>query len=863
MTTELPSAAREAVAAVEADPAAATRLLVTGGIGTGKTATIAAVRAAFLGSGRPVLSRPPRDPEADNFAIVIDDVDLLDDDDLNRLTDLVAEPDATVVIATQPLAHHPALRRLTVALHRENPTVLLGGLAPVEVEQAVAARLGSAPAPELVRLLVSATAGLPFLLPGALAAVAEGTATDLRAGRAGGAAADTRAAVARAADFALIERLRGLEADLLDTLLVCSLSLDLGPDDVAAALGMSGGQSLNNVDRARSSGLIEPSHPPSFMRKVHTGVAQVVGTARHHEVELAVLQSQLELSTLTAELALRMAEHGLRDQRLAAALTDLASRTQDPAPAMRLYRAAAEAGASPSAKLADALALAGDCAAAGRIADALLTSEDPRERTAAVRIAASIALHDGRAGQANDLFGWLGPPQDAVASAAATISALAAGDGGVASSTVASSTVAEQSAGPPTSAARAARALTEGLLLTFDRPYRVAVAELSQSLGTDLGREQLLPDTPAALVTLTALHGGDPVRAHSVPEGRNVLAGLVRDANVDGSEPTDANVVTPRRRLLLGWAYMQDGQLAAAGAAVASVKSPLNRRDALWAAALRTAIARRTGDSGAMRQHWQSGSEVLDEYSPDLFTLLPLGELWVAAARLRTVDRLQLALEQALGLLAALGDPVLWSVPLQWAGVQAGILSNSPDAVAPHGQALAAAASQSPFAAALATAGRTWLRVLANRVDVDDVTVAARGLAQYGHTWDATRLAGQAALQTPDQRVSQAMLQLARDLKQSVDAPEPVVAPSGGSDGAPAATGNAAAGPRRTARLSDREYEVAELLVQGMPYRDIGAQLFISAKTVEHHVARIRRRLGAQSRSEMLSMLRATLASSG
>ena len=45
-----------------------------------------------------------------------------------------------------------------------------------------------------------------------------------------------------------------------------------------------------------------------------------------------------------------------------------------------------------------------------------------------------------------------------------------------------------------------------------------------------------------------------------------------------------------------------------------------------------------------------------------------------------------------------------------------------------------------------------------------------------------------------------------------------------------------------------------------MPYRDIGSQLFISAKTVEHHVARIRRRLGAESRSEMLSMLRAMLA---
>ncbi|MCV7055285.1 helix-turn-helix transcriptional regulator [Mycolicibacterium gilvum] len=60
-------------------------------------------------------------------------------------------------------------------------------------------------------------------------------------------------------------------------------------------------------------------------------------------------------------------------------------------------------------------------------------------------------------------------------------------------------------------------------------------------------------------------------------------------------------------------------------------------------------------------------------------------------------------------------------------------------------------------------------------------------------------------------------------------------------------------------QLSEREREVAELLLQGLPYREIGSQLFISAKTVEHHVARIRRRLGAESRSEMLSMLRAAL----
>ena len=184
------------------------------------------------------------------------------------------------------------------------------------------------------------------------------------------------------------------------------------------------------------------------------------------------------------------------------------------------------------------------------------------------------------------------------------------------------------------------------------------------------------------------------------------------------------------------------------------------------------------------------------------------------------------------------------------------LVAGDPAAVAPHGQALTAMAAHSPFAAGLAAAGRTWLRVLANQVDADEVIAAAHGLARFGLTSDATRLAGQAALQAADPRVSGLMLQAARDLKLAagIDNEEnPGQAPP-----VPAAlTGRPLP---VSAALSDREREVAELLLLGMPYREIGAQLFISAKTVEHHVARIRRRLGAESRSEMLSMLRVLLA---
>lgn len=836
--TDVPPPARDAVATLTAAPTDPVKILVSGGIGTGKSSVLAVVRSTLRTAGVPVVTRPPRDGDDPGTAVVIDDAHLLDDDELGQLIDRVADPATTIVVAAEPLAHHSSLRALATAIERDNAVVSLGALTPAEVNRVATETLGAPPAPDIVRSLMVATAGLPFLLGPAIAAV----------GSPDGEAPAT--VIVSAAKFALIERLRRLDEPVLDTLLISSLSPELGPDDVAAALRLSTEAAQTLVDRARASGLIEPSHSHAFLRSVHRCIAQIIGAARHQDTEISLLVSQIELSTLSPDLALRMAEHGLQDERLANALTDLAARSQgQPARAARLYRAAVDAGATAlSARLADALATTGDCTTAGRLADELLASEDAAERAAAVRIAASIALHDGSAAQAADLFRWLGPYPDAFVSAAGAIVSVAAGD--LASARAALSA---DSAGPPTSTARVARSLAEGLLLSLDQPFAVAVARLGQSITAEQQSPGVAPDTPAALVTLAALHGGDPVRA------RSVIGRAARTASQ--TDTADEAFVTYRHRLLLGWVRMQDGQLPAATADVNAVliaaDGSLHRRDALWAAALQTAIARRSGDSGAVKKHWYAALEVLAEYSMDLFSLLPLAELWVAAARMRQVDRLQHTLAEAFALLESLGNPVLWSVPLRWAGVHAGILANAPDAVAPHGQALTAAAAHSAFAKALAMAGRTWLRVLANHVDIDEVTAAARALAQFGLTWDATRLASQAALQTPDGRVSGAMLQLARDLKQTIA----VDADSEPGTGAAVTSGAPRTDHARpsSSRLSDREREVAELLLLGMPYRDIGSQLFISAKTVEHHVARIRRRLGAESRSEMLSMLRALL----
>lgn len=60
--------------------------------------------------------------------------------------------------------------------------------------------------------------------------------------------------------------------------------------------------------------------------------------------------------------------------------------------------------------------------------------------------------------------------------------------------------------------------------------------------------------------------------------------------------------------------------------------------------------------------------------------------------------------------------------------------------------------------------------------------------------------------------------------------------------------------------LSERELEVARLVVDGLTYKQAGSKLFISGKTVEHHMARIRGKLGASDRRELLATLRELLA---
>ena len=273
--TDIPPAARDTVATLLAAPTVPVKVLVSGGIGTGKSSVLAAIRSALREAQVGVLTRPPRDGDDSAAAVVIDDAHLLDDAELGRLGELVANPASTVVVAAQPLAHHAGLRSLVVTIERENPVVSLGALSPADVNRMAIEILGAPMTSEIIRSLMVATAGLPFLLQPAIAAAGspDGEAPAM--------------AIMQAAKFALIERLRRMDEPVLDTLLVSSLSPELGPDDVAGALRVGAEDAQVLVDRARASGLIEPSHSHEFLRSVHLCIAGIIGTARHHDTELS------------------------------------------------------------------------------------------------------------------------------------------------------------------------------------------------------------------------------------------------------------------------------------------------------------------------------------------------------------------------------------------------------------------------------------------------------------------------------------------------------------------------------------------------------------------------------------------------
>src|SRR5699024_1293266 len=138
----------------------------------------------------------------------------------------------------------------------------------------------------------------------------------------------------------------------------------------------------------------------------------------------------------------------------------------------------------------------------------------------------------------------------------------------------------------------------------------------------------------------------------------------------------------------------------------------------------------------------------LGMHAIDVFTLLPLGELYVAASRLGDAHVLSRHMDGAMQLLDALGHPPLWSAPFHWYVFQGAVLAEQVDELVECGERLVAVGAESEYGQMLAGAGAVWLRLLGGDVDVEQTLQAARRLHESGMPWGASRLGGQAAAPT-------------------------------------------------------------------------------------------------------------------
>lgn len=269
-------------------------------------------------------------------------------------------------------------------------------------------------------------------------------------------------------------------------------------------------------------------------------------------------------------------------------------------------------------------------------------------------------------------------------------------------------------------------------------------------------------------------------------------------------------------------------------------RAQVNQRDRLGLAALEAAVARRSGDTARLRSSWQEAEQALLRPSAswllvDLFT-----ELLCAGARVGGRRRIEPIARELLDQSMALAPSGPGPTAGWWLWLQVGVALDEVAMVHEAADQLAALSPTDDRGQARVAAAAVWASVVGGTVGgsgtVAVVAVAER-LSAVGDGWEASRLLGQVALDEEDPRVARRLLELAR-----TSASEPV---DDAGDDALVGLG-----------LSEREAEVALMVVDGKTHKEIGGQLFISPKTVEHHVARIRQKLGATSRAELVAMIR-------
>jgi DNA-binding CsgD family transcriptional regulator len=551
------------------------------------------------------------------------------------------------------------------------------------------------------------------------------------------------------------------------------------------------------------------------------------------------------------DIAEMLARDGFRDPRLATALEVRgdAVLTTDPRNALALYALAIDAGADAAAveaRRATAAWAAGDIRGAERLVDRMLGRGGGTDLCRAIPVAAAAWSRQGMLGRSADAYARLTGDHCELGPLAA-ICLAAVGEIDRARSIRAEI----DEVAYPTSSHVALELTADGLLEAIDGDVadRALATLLRASNVMSESTEVIpLPEAPAVLAAAVAMNAGELA-----------IADDVLNAAISAEQGGPAF----RARLLLMQSLVslradrpvRARELLQAGEADAA-SHPRGLRDEVLAVAVRVGLARHQGEISLLVRAWAAARPAIAAMQVDVTTLPVLSELTVAAARLGEASLMRSHLAAAWDLLDRIGRPPSWSTALRWTEIEAALLRNEPAAVERHAAVLDSITGHR-IAAGLARAGRTWAAALGGDVDVEAVEVAVRDLTAAGYRWDAGRLAGHAAGRAAEHRDTLHLLALARSLHP--DEPGSPIEGASGPTVPPPASGASDAPNGDGARLSAREREVARLVLEGKTYAEIGDAIFISPRTAEHHIARIRRRLGASGRSDLMARLRIAL----
>ncbi|WP_336645834.1 helix-turn-helix transcriptional regulator [Microbacterium sp. USHLN186] len=854
---------RHARPALETMPAQTPRVVVVGAAGAGKSLALHRLRALVEHPRRRTLLTTAVDDLAGVPAedvLLVDDLHLLDDRALITLGERAADPRAALIATTRPGPLPPGAQAVVRMLERDTPSIVLGHVSRSDLLDHLDA-LQRPMAPECVDHILRDTAGVAWLVIAALQHH------------------DPRDCADDPAHHELQRAMAELVAHRLDTV---DAALQLAVERICIAGPLAG--ALPDAQTNAEAATADTSEPDRrhdaaarddlLLRGYAEGLllrggdtAPIIRTAvrRFLPAHRLIALSAALPDTVDQPVELRR----LRSPLVADALEARADRllASSPARAAALYDAAIQCGAAP-ARSAERRARAawadGRLDACAAILDAAV-DDDPRFLQGhALRLSAAVWSARGMLARADAGYRRAAaaasattPTSSTTAPATTTTSeqSLSLADADVAAlgagrppgarpqadtgADTDNGTLAGAPPGAATTMSVAAELLRSGLRRTLAPDVdESCLAELLRAadLYSATGADDALCEPPAVIAAIVALNLGRPVAAAEVLIGAAERRHGGRWA---------------RRRLLLwaAWVCVQRAQPARALQLLVQAEDERawSPRDAVLRHAVHVAVARRQDDATALKAAWQRARGALLRVDPDIYLLHPLGELIVAASQLGDAARVAPQRDRALELVRGLGEPPLWSAHVHWLGVQQGILTSSPALLAPHAKALVAEAPHSRVATGMARAGRVWTEVLAGTVDASAVVSAAKSLAAVGLLWDAARLAGHGAARSADRRVAAQLLACARDLHPSTAARVDTAA-------APADDGSA-----QLDVLSDREIEVARLVLQGKTYAEIGAKIFISPRTAEHHIAHIRRRLGVQTRSEMLARLRTLL----